>query len=85
MRRLLLALMLIATATPVGAEKLASTVSSATIQITSSFDGAVLSLFGTIESDVHGLAAPGPYNVIVIVTGPLQHRVPRLKTNNWGI
>ena len=85
MRRLLLALMLIATATPVGAEKLASTVSSATIQITSSFDGAVLSLFGTIESDVHGLAAQGPYNVIVIVTGPLQDRVTRLKTNNWGI
>ena len=85
MRRLLLALMLIATATPVGAEKLASTVSSATIQITSSFDGAVLSLFGNIESDVHGLAAPGPYNVIVVVTGPLQDRVTRLKTNNWGI
>jgi len=85
MRRLLLALMLIAAATPVGAEKLASTVSSATIQITSSFDGAVLSLFGNIESDVHGLAAPGPYNVIVVVTGPLQDRVTRLKTNNWGI
>ena len=85
MRRLLLALMLIATATPVGAEKLASTVSSATIQITSSFDGAVLSLFGNIESDVHGLAAPGPYNVIVVVTGPLQDRVTRLKTNTFGI
>lgn len=85
MRRLLLASMLIAAASPAGAEKLASTVSNASIQITSSFDGAVLSLFGTIESDVHGLAAPGPYNVIVVVTGPLQDRVTRLKTNNWGI
>jgi uncharacterized protein (TIGR02186 family) len=85
MRRLLLALVLVTVASPVGAEKLASTVSSSTIQITSSFDGAVLSLFGTIESDVHGLAAQGPYNVIVVVTGPLQDRVTRLKTNNWGI
>ena len=40
------------TATPAGAEKLVSTVSSSTVQITSSFDGAVLSLFGTIEPDV---------------------------------
>ena len=85
MRRLLIALLLIAVSSPAGAEKLASTVSSASVQITSSFDGAVLSLFGTIESDVHGLAAPGPYNVIVVVTGPLQDRVTRLKTNNWGI
>lgn len=48
MRRVLLALLLLAIATPVGAEKLASTVSSSTISITSSFDGAVVSLFGTI-------------------------------------
>lgn len=85
MRRALLTLALVAMATPVGAEKLASTVSSSTISITSSFDGAVVSLFGTIESDVHGIAAQGPYNVIVVVTGPLQDRVTRLKTNNWGI
>jgi len=85
LRRLLLALMLLGLATPAGAEKLASTVSSSTVQITSSFDGAVLSLFGTIDSDTHGLAPTGPYNVIVVITGPLQDRVARLKTNNWGI
>ena len=85
MRRALLALALVAMAAPAGAEKLASTVSSSTISITSSFDGAVVSLFGTIESDVHGIAAQGPYNVIVVVTGPLQDRVTRLKTNNRGI
>ena len=84
MRRALLALALLA-ATPVSAEKLASTVSSSTISINSSFDGAVVSLFGTIQSDVHGIAAQGPYNVIVVVTGPLQDRVTRLKTNSWGI
>jgi len=85
MRPILVALLATLLVSPAHAEKLASTVSSTSIQITSSFDGAVLSLFGNIESDVHGLAAPGPYNVIVVVTGPLQDRVTRLKTNNWGI
>ena len=61
MRRALLALALLA-ATPVSAEKLASTVSSSTISITSSFDGAVVSLFGTIQSDVHGIAAQAERN-----------------------
>jgi len=84
-RRLVLALLLMLTASGAGAEKLASTVSSATVQITSSFDGAVLSLFGTIEPDTRGAALTGPYNVVVVITGPLQDRVTRLKTNNWGI
>ncbi|HEX4299219.1 MAG TPA: TIGR02186 family protein [Devosia sp.] len=85
MRRVLLALVLLLAATPAGAEKLIATVSSSSVEITSSFDGAVLSLFGTIEPDTPGIALSGPYNVIVIVTGPLQDRVARLKTNNWGI
>lgn len=85
MKRLVLALLLLVTASPAGAEKLASTVSSSTIQITSSFDGTVLSLFGNVESDSPGLAAIGPYNVVIIVTGPLQDRVARLKTNKYGI
>lgn len=85
MRRALLTLLLIGFAAPAGAERLASTVSSSNVQITSSFDGAVLSLFGTIEPDTPGAALTGPYNVIVVITGPLQDRVTRLKTNNWGI
>jgi uncharacterized protein (TIGR02186 family) len=85
LKRLLLAALLIAIATPAGAEKLVSTVSSSVVQITSSFDGAVLSLFGTIEPDVLGAPLPGPYNVIVVITGPLQDRVARLKTRNFGI
>ena len=85
MKRALLALLLVLSASPAGAEKLASTVSTPMVQITSSFDGAVMSLFGTIESDVPGVALSGPYQVIVIVTGPLQERVARLKTNSFGI
>ena len=85
MRRTVLALLLMLAASPAGAEKLASTVSSSTVQITSSFDGATLSLFGTIEPDIQGAALTGPYNVVVVITGPLQDRVTRLKTNSFGI
>lgn len=68
-----------------GAEQLVSTVSSTNIQITSSFDGATLSLFGNIKSGTPGVAPMGPFNVIVVVTGPAQDRVARLKTDVFGI
>jgi len=85
MRRLLLALALILTVAPAGAERLVSTVSTPTVQITSSFDGTVLSLFGNVESSVPAIPADGPFNVIIVITGPLQDRVARLKTNAYGI
>lgn len=84
MKRLLAALLLMI-ATPVAAESLVSTVSNQRVLITSSFDGASLSLFGNIESDTPGEALTGPYNIIVVITGPLQDRVTRLKTNSFGI
>jgi uncharacterized protein (TIGR02186 family) len=71
--------------THVGAETLVSTVSSQQVLITSSFDGVTLSLFGSIEPDIAGGEADGPYNVVVAVTGPRQSRVTRLKTQSWGI
>jgi len=85
MKRLALALAFALLASPVGAEKLASAVSTLSVQITSSFDGATVSFFGTIEPDEPGVALIGHYNVVVVVTGPLQDRVARLKTNNFGI
>ena len=85
MRRWLLALALLATTTPVGAEKLVTTVSSQNIQVTSSFDGTTLSIFGNIESGEPGVAPVGPFNVIITIAGPLQNRVARLKTNVFGI
>ena len=84
MKRWLLALMMLAT-TPVAAETLVSTLSNTTVLITSSFDGATLSLFGSIEPDAGAAEAAGPYHVVVVITGPLQDRVARIKTNNWGI
>jgi uncharacterized protein (TIGR02186 family) len=84
MKRLLLALLMVA-AVPASAETLVSTVSNPQVLITSSFDGATLSLFGSIEPDAADPEAAGPYNVIVVITGPLQDRVARVKTNNYGI
>ena len=85
MKRLLLALALVCCAAPAAAERLVSALSTQQVLITSGFDGATLSLFGSIEPDGPDDAADGPYNVITIVTGPLQDRVTRLKTNVLGI
>ena len=84
MRRLLGAA-LIVLAGPAAAERLVSTVANPQVLITSSFDGATLSLFGSIEPDEGGAPTEGPYHVITIITGPLQDRVTRLKTNRFGI
>lgn len=87
MRVLLIALILMATALPAQAERLVSSVSRAEVSITSSFDGEMLTFFGNIEPEA-GAVLPyvqGPYHVIVVVTGPLQNRVARKKTNWFGI
>lgn len=72
---------------PTLAEKLVSQLSSDTIEITSSFDGETLVVFGSIEADAAGqkTGAAGPYQVVVAITGPLADRVARQKTNNFGI
>jgi uncharacterized protein (TIGR02186 family) len=82
---LLLALAMIMLALPAQAERLVSTLSSQQVLITSSFDGTVLSLFGSIEGDTPEQLAVGPYNVVIVIEGPRQDRVTRLKTNNFGI
>lgn len=85
MRQLLLALAMVMLALPAQAERLVSTLSSQQVLITSSFDGTVLSLFGSIEGDTPEQLAVGPYNVVIVIEGPRQDRVTRLKTNNFGI
>ena len=63
MRQVFLAVLLAIMAVPANAERLVSTLSSQQVLITSSFDGTVLSLFGSIEGDTPETAAIGPYNV----------------------
>lgn len=86
-RLLLLALMLIALATPAAAERLVSQVSQDEVSITSSFAGATLTLFGSIEPEVGAAQrfVEGPYHIIITVEGPLQNRVARRMTNQFGI
>ncbi len=67
------------------AETLVSTVSNPNIAITSSFDGETLSLFGNVEPDDGKAGVKGPFDVIIVITGPSVDRVARLKTNNFGL
>jgi uncharacterized protein (TIGR02186 family) len=84
--RILLALAVtVLLAAPASAERLVSAVSNPQVLITSSFDGATLSLFGSVEPDEAGGEASGPYHVVVVITGPLQDRVARIKTSSFGI
>jgi uncharacterized protein (TIGR02186 family) len=87
MRRLLLAVLLALLATPVLAERLVTQVSQGEVSITSSFAGANLTLFGTVEPDPADPTSvvEGPYHVVITVEGPLQNRVARRKTNFLGI
>lgn len=87
-RAVLLALAVLAAGVmPAQAERLVSTLSNTSIQITSSFDGEVLTLFGNVEPDIGstGVFAQGPFNVIIVVEGPLTERVARRKGNVFGI
>jgi uncharacterized protein (TIGR02186 family) len=81
------ALLWIAAVSPVRAERLVTALSSQTIEITSGFTGERLTLFGNIEPDSgereEGLM--GPYNVAVIIEGPLMSQVARQESNRFGI
>jgi uncharacterized protein (TIGR02186 family) len=96
MRRLLLAacalflapaLLFAVLVAPAGAEQLVSQVSSDEVAITSSFAGQTLTVFGSIEPDTGSEQkfVEGPYHVVITVTGPLQKRVARKMTNQFGI
>jgi len=84
-RAALFGLLLLAPAATARAEDLVSTVSNANVAITSSFDGESLSLFGNVEPDDAQPAVKGPYDVIIVITGPSADRVARLKTNVLGL
>jgi uncharacterized protein (TIGR02186 family) len=88
MRRLFVLLgVLLACAGPAQAERVVSQISNDTIEITSSFAGERMSMFGTVIPDAGAAegVVPGPLNVIIVVIGPTQERIARQKTNNFGI
>lgn len=87
MRHLAAALVLMGLCAPAQAERLVTTLSNQTIEITSSFDGETISMFGNIEPDPGAGrdTIAGPFNVVIVVEGPLTDRVARQKTNQFGI
>jgi uncharacterized protein (TIGR02186 family) len=82
---LLLALVALV-AVPASAERLVTSLSNPEVEISSSFAGEKLTMFGNIEPDVgaSGLAE-GPFHVIIVIEGPLQGRVARQESNTIGI
>src|SRR5262250_3113833 len=80
-------------AVPAGAERLVSSLSSNVVQITSSFTGVELVLFGTVETDAAapasssraGESARGSYDLVVTATGPRQNLVVFRKARMAGV
>lgn len=87
MRALALIAVAALAASPAKAERVVAAVSNPDVQITSSFEGTTISLFGNIEPEFGGPEkfVEGPFNVIVVVEGPRADQVARLKTNNFGL
>ena len=86
MRLLAAAALMLALALPASAQQIISQVSREEVAITSSFTGETLTLFGSIEPEAGSTeAVSGPFHMIITVTGPLQNRVARRKTNQFGI
>lgn len=86
MRRLaLIILLLMAGAMPAAAEKLVVSLSNHRVAVTSSFTGAELVLFGTIEPDRPRAALRPSYDLVVSVTGPKQTLRTRRKERVLGI
>lgn len=71
----------------VQAEKLVATLSNEQVAISSSFAGETLTLFGNIEPEAGAVQrfVEGPFHVVIVIIGPLQDRVARLKQRRLGI
>lgn len=70
---------------PARAERLVVSLSSHVVQITSSFNGVELVLFGTVEAD-DAFDPPRPnYDVVAVTTGPRETLVTRRRQRMFGI
>jgi uncharacterized protein (TIGR02186 family) len=88
MRRIACALLLAAVtcgARPAAAERLVVSLSNHRVQITSSFTGEDLVLFGTVEPETNGALLRSSYDLVVTVTGPRETFRTRRKERVAGI
>lgn len=84
--RMLLALLsLVATVTSASAQGLVFGTSDPTISIQSNFAGETITLFGNIEPSLDGTPPQGPYDVVFVIRGPVEERVVRRKSRQFGI
>ena len=85
--KLLLLIVFLATAVtlPARAERLVTSISNQDVEVSSSFAGEKISFFGNIEASAGGPPARGPYQVIMVIEGPLLSRVARQQSNRFGI
>jgi uncharacterized protein (TIGR02186 family) len=76
---------LVASAPPAAAERLVASLSTHRVQVSSSFTGAELVLFGSIEPMPNDPQRRGRYDIIATVTGPRQNLVTFRKDRVLGI
>ena len=80
----LLACLLAATATA-RAEQLVTSLSSHQVQITSTYVGTQVVLFGAVRRDAQTIARSGPYHAAIVVRGPPQTLTVRLRERRGPI
>lgn len=89
LRRLLLLAVactgLIAETLPAGAERIIASISRHRVQVTSSFTGTQIVLFGSIERDTPTSPLRGNYDIVVTISGPRETIVTRRKGRVLGI
>jgi len=78
-------LALIASGLPAAAERLTASLSNHRVQVSSSFTGEVLVLFGSIEPTPNDPQRRGGYDIVATVTGPRQNLVTFRKDRVLGI
>lgn len=84
---LLMVAIVAATSLPANAQTLAGALSHRRISVDSSFSGVTLTLFGNIEPnpETGEKFVTGPFDVVVVITGPATDRVARRKTSEFGL
>lgn len=70
---------------PVQAESLTVALSTPQIGIDSNFDGAPITIFGVIERDAQTVPRGGPYEIAVLILGPLESTIARRKDRWLGV
>jgi uncharacterized protein (TIGR02186 family) len=83
--RTLTVLIVMLAAAPARAERLVASLSNRTVEITSSFTGVELTLFGTVEGDEAADPPQKSYDIVATVSGPRQTLVTWRKRRIFGI